>query len=930
MARWRERQEGGLESERWAKTELQLGRFAQIAGLATGFVLWFTAFIASYLSSANPAPPIVSSFRRPEMALWILPLATSFGVAGFTVARKIGPYRAGFRDAHFISSIAAFVISILFLFLALVDHLYILDLSWLLPWMYFGSVLGFSLAFASLALTWEGFGWRKAASIAASLAVPASLFVVPFLGAPSYQGLMLVYASDALFVVLAGSLLHLIASAGEATQREILKASDSKVTLLKQDMTNKIQALDYKEKAYVEREAHLDAKEKDLLEIETELDARAKELNGVQGKLDTQGKTFRDLEAQVAKMRAEVETKVEELNLKDKDLKVARGQIEASRQNLAEREQALADRDKDLKRQQIEVSSRERAFQAKTTELKDLQARLKKEDASIDARRNEIIRKEKDLSLKESEVKLRVEQLEAQEATEKNVKVRELKDWESKVLAKEREVAQREVQVQSLVEEQNQRQRDGDAYAEALQAERERLAAREQELNAREKLLSDVGSEAEEKHAEIDRRWKEVIDAQKRLESREAEYSSLFKDAKLREADVTSTKEDVSRRIAALDAREAKIKEWQANFGTETKKLNDKSREMLAREKAAQAKESQLSLKQLELEKKEEEVSRAPPPLPAGGPVDVDREKYFEMWEDRMKEREDEFKRRMYQKEKEMEAREMALREQLKAAASVSGTEAVEAPIEVAANRGDRLRTGTPRLDDLLYGGFPMNGNILFVGPAFVGKEVAILNFIAEGLKANIPAIIVTTSKPPVEIAKEMAPVLPTFIEYEQLGLVRWIDASGTTPTQKLTKDGSTFRVPNAVDFEGILKAVNDADEQFHEKGAPYFRFAFLTLSSSLTQADDKTALGFVQRFVNRLRQSKCVAGFALERGMHTDQQVESLQQLMDGALHFKQEKSKTMMSVVGVGEVQTRDWVPYKFTNKALMIGSFQLERIR
>ena len=930
MERWRERQASGFDSDRWAKLELQLGRFAQGAGLVTGFALWFAAFIASYLS-VTPNPPLISSFRRPEMALWFPLLATSFAVSGLSVARKLGPYRSGFRDAHFISSIGAFAVSIVFLALALLDHLSFLDLWWLLPWMYLGSVLGFSLAFVSLALTWEGLGWRKDASIAASLAVPASLFLLPFVSyPPSYQGLMLVYASDALFVVFAGSMLHLIASSSEATQREILKASDTKVTQLKQDMLNKIQALEYKEKAYVEREAHVDAKEKDLLEIESELDARAKELNAVQAKLDTQGKTYTDLESRLAKMRAEVETKVEEFSLKDKDMKVARSQLEGSRQNLSEREQSLAVRDKELKRLQIEMTSRQRTVDAKTSELADLEARLKKEDKSVDTRRNEIIRKEKDLQLRESDVKLKIEQLEAGQATEKTAKVRELKDWESKVLAKEREVAQREVGLQSLQEEMKQRQTDGDAYAEALQQERERLAAREQELNAREKLLSDVGSEAEEKNSEIDRRWKEVIDAQKRLESREKEYNTLFKDAKLREADFTATKEDVGRKVSALDAREAKIKEWNTRLSEETKKLDAKYREFLAREKAIQAKESGLSLKELEITNREQEAARALPVSSGPGPVDMDRDQVFDMREKSMREREDEFKRRMYQREKELEAREMALKEQLRVAAATPGTEAIEAPVAVTADRGDKLRTGTPRLDDLLYGGLPMNANVLFVGPAFVGKEVAILNFIAEGLKTNVPAIIVTTSKPPVEIAKEMAPVLPTFMEYDQLGLVRWIDASGTTPTQKLARDGNTFRVPNAVDFEGILKAVNDADEEFREKGSKYFRFAFLSLSSSLSQADDKTAIGFVQRFVNRLRQSKCVAAFAIERGMHTDQQIESLQQLMDGALHFKQDKSKTLMSVVGIGEVQSRDWVPYKFTNKALMIGSFQLERIR
>src|SRR3972149_3830180 len=166
---------------------------------------------------------------------------------------------------------------------------------------------------------------------------------------------------------------------------------------------------------------------------------------------------------------------------------------------------------------------------------------------------------------------------------------------------------------------------------------------------------------------------------------------------------------------------------------------------------------------------------------------------------------------------------------------SGSGSGGAEARVDVAAERAGRFKTGMARLDDLLFGGFQMSANILFVGPAFVGKEVAVLNFIAEGLRSNVPAVIVTTSKPPVEIAKDMAPVLPTFLGYEQLGLVRWIDASGTTPTQKLTRHGHTFRIPNATDFEGVLRAVDEADEDFRGKGSPYFRFAFLSLSSPLT-----------------------------------------------------------------------------------------------
>jgi branched-chain amino acid aminotransferase len=68
----------------------------------------------------------------------------------------------------------------------------------------------------------------------------------------------------------------------------------------------------------------------------------------------------------------------------------------------------------------------------------------------------------------------------------------------------------------------------------------------------------------------------------------------------------------------------------------------------------------------------------------------------------------------------------------------------------------------------------------------------------------------------------------------------------------------------------------------------------------------------------------------ALERGMHTEQQLESIQHHMTGAIQFKTDKQKTLISVQGVGDAQTRDWIEYKHTNRALMIGAFSLERIR
>jgi len=57
---------------------------------------------------------------------------------------------------------------------------------------------------------------------------------------------------------------------------------------------------------------------------------------------------------------------------------------------------------------------------------------------------------------------------------------------------------------------------------------------------------------------------------------------------------------------------------------------------------------------------------------------------------------------------------------------------------------------------------------------------------------------------------------------------------------------------------------------------------------------------------------------------------VETILSRMDGAIRFKQERDKTFLSVLGLGEVETHDWVEYRATPRGLVVGSFALERIR
>src|SRR3989304_4226231 len=192
--------------------------------------------------------------------------------------------------------------------------------------------------------------------------------------------------------------------------------------------------------------------------------------------------------------------------------------------------------------------------------------------------------------------------------------------------------------------------------------------------------------------------------------------------------------------------------------------------------------------------------------------------------------------------------------------------ETVQVQVAVGGESGvKRVSTGTRRFDDLLLGGLPMNSHTAFIGPPFVGKEVLIYKFIADGLRAKIPAVIVTTTRPPVDVAKEIAPVLPSL-----------------------------------PDFDAIYEAVAGVDEELGRQGYPYFRLAYLTLSGSVGLSNDEAALGFIQKLINRLRQSQSVGMFSVEGGMHSEQLLQALEHLLDGAVKFKQEGTKRFLSVHG------------------------------
>jgi ribulose-bisphosphate carboxylase large chain len=85
----------------------------------------------------------------------------------------------------------------------------------------------------------------------------------------------------------------------------------------------------------------------------------------------------------------------------------------------------------------------------------------------------------------------------------------------------------------------------------------------------------------------------------------------------------------------------------------------------------------------------------------------------------------------------------------------------------------EKIKSGNPRLDDLLYGGIPFGKQILIMGPPFIGKETMVNNFLLEGVFKGIPCLILTTDSSPSDIRDELKYIMPDIEQYEAKGLVK-------------------------------------------------------------------------------------------------------------------------------------------------------------
>lgn len=580
---------------------------------------------------------------------------------------------------------------------------------------------------------------------------------------------------------------------------------------------------------------------------------------------------------EIARLNRELQVQVEERKKVEGDMDHLKKSSVAALKYV-KTQQGTADGDALKKRLQQEIEGRRK-----------VEIELKKAAALLNKAREEILsglkklppdaraQKEKELLLSDKENQLR--------ALEEQLKLREenlridgggvgpvdadlQKRLQAELTAKEREFIDRENQLKKRIIGL-----EGDIQRLKIE---DKLKAESQQLLA--KAPTEVNRELEVKSREIQLKEKTLL-------MKEEEIKRLQDELKLREDEMKKLKEPLVYKEEELLRREEDLLHREQVIQEQLRKAQQAKREGGTVEEM-ELKQRIQSLKE-ELQKKEEEM-RA-------------KEKY------------------LTQKAQELRAREQGLVQQ-----ELVDSEEVR-KLEV---QQERAKTGTSRLDDLLLGGIPFGSNVTIYGPPFIGKEVVVNTFIAEGLKKGVPALWVVTDKMASDIREELQFVLPSYVEYEKMGLVKYVDAYSKSMGAD-TGDPNSVYINDPTDHEAILKAVDEVSKQFKTKH-PYYRLAFRSISTLIAYLDPTVTFKFLQPFAGRRKRDRAVSMYMIEKGMHGEQEIQMLGSVMDGMIDFKVEQLKTFVSIKGITDVQSRAWIQYMYSKRGVSIGSFSLDHIK
>ena len=792
-----------------ALLQLRIGRSAHLYAVGISAALALDGILLLFL---YPHLPALSGSTHGLAALGptfylLIPILAGLAIAVTGLVTKWEAFQLWPWEAHFATTVGAVGANVAILLVYLLRLLGVGPFAGLslFPWFYPLSLAGISVAFLGLAMTWGGWDRQQTGAAVAAvlpLATPLLLVLRPTPETTEAAATAVSLFLSAFLYQTSGSFLHLISSGTPSHEKALISAGQNRIVQLADETRQKEEALRFRETAIVRREADVETTQGSLRRQEIQLAAARQELDQRTARDRARAEELDQHEREFAGRAAEVEGIAKSLESRIKAIELREQEVARQLPQIAAREQRAAVREGEQTRRDAELTQRQQELERRTTGVTESEGRLEVRKKQLDEKTAELLRREGELAARGASGPSTAAKATAAAGSE--FQLRQLKsaldEQNANLGRRAREVAEREKAVSDALRQTTERQAA--------------LAAREAGIAQREAGLTEKLKAADERRAQYEA-------AAKDYQARLAELGRQQVESAQRRADLDRSMKSVGDQQSALEARETSLRSALAE-------VDQREREVLSRERTLEAHEAELSLRRQEVDRGDltlaglaavaaaDRADDALPPRPTTRPA---------------------------------RGRPTA---PPPAAPAPSDSDA-PSPERLAKSGThryvDRLPTGTSRLDDLLLGGLPARSHVVLLGDAFVGKEIVLYAFVAEGLKRGEPVVLVTTSRSPAEISQSLGVVLPQFLEYEQLGMVTWIDASmtgGVPSPRRLVAKGSDDRA-------GILSALVQAAKSIDEQKKGPLRVGFLGLSAVFAHSDERASFSFLQNVVGIL-----------------------------------------------------------------------------
>ncbi len=602
----------------------------------------------------------------------------------------------------------------------------------------------------------------------------------------------------------------------------------------------------------------------------------------------------------------------------------------AREEEISDKMTALTEKEKHITTN-LSLEELESQIQERGNILKDLEEHIKEVETERSLHSGEIDPKIlEEFELREKELRDRVDEV-------KEVEGR-LMEMEHGLRERERELFERQQKIQEhqsasgitadpqLMERLQQKEKEVESFKKHLEEMEIQLKEREEELKfrgteldkERENLMNQLGMEKDEltKLMANEQEMKYQIEREKKRIEKEI-TDKVQRKADLRIQPLLKKVELLTKRNEELETMEDDLERKRAEIEMREMQLRERFEELSYSEEKLSKREERILHERMEIEEERKKAKATG----KGGDIELMEEEIrlkneeLRQLEERLSERES------FLREKELEMKRM---ESKIIEADLDMEIAVEKEKDIL-----KVKTGVRRLDDLLFGGLPLNSNVFVYGPPFTGKLVLLNLFIAEGLRKGIPAIFILTDKSPSEIREGMMQVLPKIDVYEKKGLIKYVDAYSRSMGID-SEDPNCVYIEKPTELDEIGMGVTNIQKTLGSEHK-YHKVVLHSVSTIMAYTDAMTTFRFLQTLTSRNKRAGAVSLYCMDYGMFSDAEVQTLKHLMNGILEFKVDDLKSYLRVEGICDVRTRGWIEYTHTTKNLSLkGSFAVDHIR